>query len=82
MPSIDAVLFDLDGVITDTEPVWERVRRAFAEQHGGRWSDEIQARMMGVRTTDWATALSELIRGKITPDAVANAVVESLAAEY
>ncbi len=31
---MEAVLFDLDGVLVDTEPIWERVRRAFREQRG------------------------------------------------
>lgn len=82
MPRVEAVLFDLDGVLVDTEPIWERVRRVFAEQHGGKWSGEIQAQMMGVRTVDWATTLSELIQRKIQPEAVADAVVSDLSAAY
>ena len=82
MPSIEGVLFDLDGVLVDTEPIWERVRRAFAEQRGARWSSEIQERMMGVRTADWSTALSELIGGAIPPQAVADTVVDGLSFAY
>jgi beta-phosphoglucomutase-like phosphatase (HAD superfamily) len=53
------VCFDLDGVLVDTEPIWERVRRSFAERHGGLWTSDLQERMMGVQTSDWSTALSE-----------------------
>ena len=35
---VKGVLFDLDGVLIDTEPIWERVRRTFAQEHGGGWS--------------------------------------------
>jgi len=34
---IEAVLFDLDGVIIDSEPVWEQVRRQVVAEHGGHW---------------------------------------------
>ena len=74
------VCFDLDGVLVDTEPIWERVRRRFAEQHGGRWSGDLQERMMGVKTTDWSTALSEATG--LPSDEVASSVIEDLAAEY
>ena len=51
VPSIEAVLFDLDGVLVDTEPIWERVRRAFAEQRGARWSSEMRARISSLTPT-------------------------------
>jgi HAD superfamily hydrolase (TIGR01509 family) len=79
---VKGVLFDLDGVLVDTEPIWERVRRNFAQEHGGRWTGELQTRMMGVRTADWSTALSKITGGKIGPEAVAREVTENLAASY
>lgn len=79
---MEAVLFDLDGILVDTEPIWERVRRSFAEQHGGRWTGELQTQMMGARTADWSAALSSATGGKISPDAAAAAVVASLATAY
>ena len=82
MASTPAVCFDLDGVLVDTEPVWERVRRRFAERHGGRWTGELQERMMGVRTGDWSSALSEATGGRLAPEAVAAAIIDDLAADY
>ena len=76
------VCFDLDGVLVDTEPVWERVRRRFAEAHGGRWTGDLQERMMGVQTRDWSTELSDAIGGRLDPGQIASAVIEDLAAEY
>ena len=47
--SIDTVIFDLDGVIIDTEEVWNDVRHEFAEAHGGHWDDKgDQPFLMGV----------------------------------
>jgi HAD superfamily hydrolase (TIGR01509 family) len=77
-----ALLFDLDGVLVDTEPVWESVRREFVGRHGAAWSQEIQARMMGVRTDVWSAALSELLGGAPPPSQVAPVVIEEIAARY
>ncbi len=82
MVSIQAVLFDLDGVLIDSEPSWERIRRDFAERLGGTWTNEIQQRMMGVRTADWSRALSEIVGGKVPPESAAEQVIAALAEAY
>ncbi len=82
MVSIQAVLFDLDGVLIDSEPIWERIRRDFAERLGGTWTNEIQQRMMGVRTADWSRALSEIVGGKVPPESAAEQVIAALAEAY
>lgn len=80
--AIKAVLFDLDGVLIDSEPIWERIRRDFAEQRGGSWTPDIQRRMMGARTLDWSTALSECVGGSVSPESAAEAVIAELGAAY
>lgn len=79
---VKGVLFDLDGVLIDTEPIWERVRKAFAEEYGGTWTAELQTQMMGVRTADWSSALSKLTGGEIRPEAAAVEVIDKLADAY
>ena len=79
---ISAVMFDLDGVLIDSEPVWERIRRDFAEQRGGTWTGDIQRRMMGARTADWSGALSELVGGSVSPESAAESVIAELASAY
>ena len=76
------MLFDLDGVLVDSEPIWEKIRRDFSTRRGGTWSGEVQRQMMGARTADWATKLSENVGGQVSPEAAAKAVIEELASTY
>jgi HAD superfamily hydrolase (TIGR01509 family) len=58
--SIDTVIFDLDGVIIDTEEVWNDVRHDFAVAHGGHWSKEgDQPFVMGANSMQWAASMRE-----------------------
>jgi HAD superfamily hydrolase (TIGR01509 family) len=80
---IEAVVFDVDGVLVDSEPVWEQVRRRFVAERGGRWPDDAQDRMMGMSTAEWSRYISEDFGlTTITPEAVAEQVVAAMAAEY
>jgi beta-phosphoglucomutase-like phosphatase (HAD superfamily) len=78
----DAVVFDLDGVIVDSEPVWERVRRAYVDEHGGTWQADSQRRLMGMSTDEWARYLSDELRVDRTPAQVATDVVAQMAQAY
>jgi HAD superfamily hydrolase (TIGR01509 family) len=79
---IEAVVFDMDGVLIDSEPVWERVRRTFVAEHGGRWPDDAQDRLMGMSTAEWSAYLSEDFGLRLSPSRVAEGVVAAMAAEY
>lgn len=79
---IAAVVFDLDGVIIDTEPVWERVRRRYVEERGGRWPADAQAKLMGMSTQEWSAYLAEEAGVGPPPEQVADEVIERMAAEY
>ena len=51
---IEAVVFDLDGVLVDSEHVWDEVREGLARERGGRWHERAQADMMGMSSTEWS----------------------------
>jgi HAD superfamily hydrolase (TIGR01509 family) len=79
---IEAVVFDLDGVIVDSEPVWEQVRRQVVAEHGGRWLPDAQQRLMGMSTGEWARYLSQDLGVGLPPPAVAAMVIERMQARY
>jgi HAD superfamily hydrolase (TIGR01509 family) len=79
---IEAVVFDLDGVIVDSEPVWEQVRRQVVAEHGGRWAPDAQQRLMGMSTGEWARYLSQDLGVGLPPETVAATVIEGMQARY
>ena len=56
---IQAVIFDMDGVLVDSEEYWWQARVAFAEQLGKIWSFDDQRAVMGRNTVEWAQIMQE-----------------------
>jgi HAD superfamily hydrolase (TIGR01509 family) len=79
---IRAVVFDLDGVLVDSEPVWEQVRRGLVAERGGHWAPDAQRRIMGMSTQEWARYLSEDLGVGLPPEQVAELVIDRMAARY
>src|SRR5215510_4349836 len=78
----EAVVFDLDGVIVDSEPVWEQVRREVVAEHGGRWAADAQQRLMGMSTAEWSSYLSRDLHVSMPPEQVAALVIGQMRASY
>jgi HAD superfamily hydrolase (TIGR01509 family) len=79
---VEAIVFDMDGVLIDSEPVWERVRRNFVASCGGQWAQDAQDRMMGMSTAEWSAYISEDFGVHLPPAQVAERVIAAMKAEY
>jgi HAD superfamily hydrolase (TIGR01509 family) len=56
---IEAVVFDLDGVLLHSEEVWDEVRERYVRERGGRYDAEVQRAMMGMSSSEWSRYLHE-----------------------
>jgi HAD superfamily hydrolase (TIGR01509 family) len=79
---IDAIVFDLDGVIVDSEELWDEVRENLARERGGSWSDQAQADMMGMSSTEWSRYMHDVIGLPEEPEEISREVVERMLERY
>jgi HAD superfamily hydrolase (TIGR01509 family) len=79
---ITAVIFDLDGVILDTEELWDQVREGLARERGGRWSDQAQADMMGMSSPEWSRYMHEVVGLAEPPEEINREVVARMLDRY
>ncbi|MGZ8705937.1 MAG: HAD family hydrolase [Gaiellaceae bacterium] len=79
---IEAVVFDLDGVIIDSEQLWDEVREGLARERGSRWNAQAQADMMGMSSTEWSRYLHEVIGLPEPPEQINREVVRRMLERY
>ena len=79
---IHAVVFDLDGVIVDSEQVWDEVREAYVHETGGTYTVDSARDMMGMSSPEWSRYMAEALRVPGTPEEINAAIVERMLARY
>ena len=79
---IEAVVFDLDGVLLDSEQIWDEVREQLARERGGRWHEGAQRAMMGMSSTEWSRYMHDEIGLPESPEEISSEVVGRLEERY
>ena len=82
MTAVEAVVFDLDGVLLDSEHVWDEVREELAHEQGGRWNERAQADMMGMSSTEWSRYMHDVTGLSESPEEINAEVVRRMQCRY
>ncbi len=79
---IDAVVFDLDGVIVDSEQVWDDVRQVYTRKVGGTFTEEATRAMMGMSSLEWSRYMAESLGVPGTPEQINADIVTLMLERY
>jgi HAD superfamily hydrolase (TIGR01509 family) len=82
MSGPEAVIFDLDGVLIDSEGVWNDARRSLVEESGGTWRDDAQRAMMGMSSLEWSRYMRDELEVPMSAEAISAEVAERLERLY
>jgi HAD superfamily hydrolase (TIGR01509 family) len=80
--TVRAVVFDLDGVLLDSEQEWDGAKRDLVRDRGGRWTDTASRDMLGMSSSEWSVYMRDELRVPLEPEDIDREVVERLLARY
>jgi HAD superfamily hydrolase (TIGR01509 family) len=75
---IRAVVFDMDGVLVDTEQDWDAARRQVARALGGRWHPNATTDMIGMSAPEWSRYMHDELGVEAEPDEINRKVVANM----
>jgi HAD superfamily hydrolase (TIGR01509 family) len=78
----DAVIFDLDGLLIDSEQVWDDARRRYVLELGGRWHDRAQRDMMGMSSAEWSRYVHDELGVDRAPEQISEDVAQRIGSLY
>lgn len=79
---IAAVIFDLDGVLVDSEQLWDDARRELVRERGETWRPGATRAMMGMSSLEWSRYMHDELRVDMAPEEISTGVVERLERLY
>ena len=79
---VEAVVFDLDGVLVDSEIWWDEVRIEFAARAGRPWTESDRAAIMGSNTRQWRSRMRRRLRLEVSEDEIERAVIDGMLERY
>ena len=80
--TVEAVVFDLDGIVIDSETVWNDVRERYVRERGGRYDAEAQRAMMGMSSTEWSAYIHDELGVNASAEQINADVIELMAGRY
>jgi len=79
---IEAIIFDMDGLLIDSEPVWDQARSLMAREAGIEWNSDDHRAVMGVSTGEWVEYMTKRLRLTMPPQDVENHIVDQMVKLY
>ena len=80
--AIEAVIFDLDGVLVDSETAWVKVKREFTEESGGHWQEKAKLDMLGMSSLEWSRYMHDELGVPVEPERISAEVADRLVELY
>ncbi len=80
--AIRVVVFDLDGVLVDSETVWDEARRSLVRDAGGRWNERATTDLIGMSSTEWSAYLHNRLGVALEPREISSRVAQEVIDRY
>jgi HAD superfamily hydrolase (TIGR01509 family) len=80
--ALEAVVFDLDGVLLESEQIWAAAKRELTEQCGGSWKSAAEHQMLGMSSPEWSSYMQAELGLRMSQDQISSAVVELMMRRY
>jgi HAD superfamily hydrolase (TIGR01509 family) len=80
--AVEAVVFDLDGVLVDSDHIWHEVRESLARERGGRWTERAEPDMQGMSSGEWSQYMHDVVGLLESPAEINDEVVRRMQARY
>jgi HAD superfamily hydrolase (TIGR01509 family) len=79
---VSVIIFDMDGVLVDSEQVWDQARKDVVAQHGGQWTQSATTDMLGMSSKEWPVYLIEQLGVPLGVEDINDAVVGAMLRAY
>jgi HAD superfamily hydrolase (TIGR01509 family) len=80
--ALAAVIFDLDGVLVDSEQVWGTVREELTRELGGSWHPGALRAMMGMSSLEWSRYMHDELNVPLPASDISREVVKRVGEHY
>ena len=79
---IKAIIFDMDGLLIDSEPLWLRAKVDFMKKMNDEWTQNDQENTMGVSTQTWVDYVHNKINARLSKEEVLNEIINRMKSYY